>query len=185
MLYYQKIGNKNIEIMARLTYEQISVIQKKAFENLRVLLERYPTEEEKEIIDDALEKIIPKSMIYLISKTEKEFIESYNNLSKVVSEIQDDLDMCCDNRYIFYNPNFSYNPNFAKQLYDFAEKEKKRIAKKKEYLKILDKKTVMELLYENVTFTPTSRKDMCDILNEVVEKTFADIKANPDKYFEK
>lgn len=172
--------------MTRLNEYQINLIRNKAFDNLRVLFERYPSEEEKLYIEKKLEETIPVKTIKMnLEKAEKESLEAHRKLQKVMFESQDALTSGTESEYRFNKLPFMYCPDYTLQFDKFMETERERIAKREGLLKTLNRNKVLTLLYDNILFTPVRRKEMDDILQEVVQKTFNDMKGNIDEYFVK
>lgn len=171
--------------MARkFTYVQQETLRKKALEALREMIEKKPTEAQQNLIKSELSRRYPgyeqlyDAMLVMQAK--------YNEVKRAFDEIirkSNDFLQSKTNGYGISRSD-KWGTNEKQPVEDFKkfiDAKTKQIAREKGYLVELSN-LVNNLLVENITMADTRGKEMSEILQDVIQKTFADINKNRENY---
>lgn len=160
--------------MARkFTYVQQETLRKKARAALMEMIEKEPNEAQENLIKEELSHRYPG------------YEQLYNGLLVIQK---------CNN-FLKTNSNgfgisradawHTKERQPAEDFKRFIDVQTENIAREKGYLIKLNYSAVDNLLVENITMADTKGKEMSEILQDVIQKTFADIQKNKKWYVQK
>lgn len=175
--------------MARkFTHVQQETLRKRAYEALSEMIEKEPNEAQEYDIKAELNHRYPgyeqlyDGLLVMQSK--------YNEAKKGFDEI---IQKC--NNFLKTNSNgfgisrsdawHTKERQPAEDFKRFIDAQTKNIAREKGYLVELKSWEVDSLLVENIVMADTRGKEMSEILQDVIQKTFADIQKNKKRYVQK
>lgn len=172
--------------MARLTSSQRETIISRALEQARQSLNRYPTEEEQQVVEEAFSVQYPTYDMDV--KEMAQIQEGAQRANRVLSDMITHM-----NAWLKINfeskigkrrlsENYSSVPDSVKSLENYADAVKKIIARSKGYLKEVDNDKLLHLITDNLNLADI-RQQPSDILANVVSETIAEVYDNPDKFY--
>lgn len=156
----------------RLLSRQIDIIVNSTLEEMRQLFNRKPTEEEQKEIDEKFNEKYPyfqemtDTLFRLIDKARKE--------SDAVLDFVDEMKKDESKRTLMYNFPRVQDNNFEqmkKYLEMFEKRVKLNLSVDLGYRKELNKDSVKSVIYNIVYMADTRRKEMKDILQDVIQET--------------
>lgn len=168
----------------RLSSIQIDIIVNSAFEEMKQLFNRKPTEEEQKEIDEKFNEKYP----YFQEMTDTLFvlIDKAIKKSDAVLDFVDEMKNDESKRILMCNFPRVRDNNFEqmkKYLEMFEKRGKLNIAVDLGYQKELIKDSVKSVIYDIVYMTPTRRKRIRNILQDVIRETKEKISPKIENYY--
>lgn len=172
--------------MARLTSSQRETIISRALEQARQSLNRYPTEEEQKVVEEAFTTQYPTFRVDV--KEMAQIQEGAQRANRVLSDMITHM-----NAWLKINfeskigkrrlsENYSSVPDSVRSLENYADAVKKIIARSRGYLKEVDNDKLLHLITDNLNLADI-RQQPSNILRDVVVCTLNEVRKNPDKFY--